>query len=182
MQLKDVYVPFDKFMDEVFHVEKTNKLVFNMFHNELDDPKNYYILHYPYTEASFDRSEMLARLGIMTDAVLNKKTYDLINETDSVRLLLSTGCAKILPFSIYDDVTFTYVPNTFMSNEFLSHIEIAHKIPYTVFATIHYARSDIRDCCVPMGGFIYQDMVSFETSIRAQMTSKNCKVVWLKEI
>lgn len=181
MQLRDVYIRFDRFLAEVLAVEKKQKMEFNMFQAECDNPKNYYIPHYPYTEPAFDRTEFLARLGIMTDAVLTSGMYQYIEETDSVRLMLSTGCAKILPFSSRDDVSFLYIPNSIVSGEFLSQPDIANNIPYTVFANVKYAQENIADCCVPMGGVLYRNIPTFEASVRAQMLSNTCKVIWLKE-
>lgn len=180
LRLEDIYVPFQNFIDQVIVVEELPAFNVNMFETELANPNEFYAVRYPYFDKSMDRAELLARLGIMTDSIINKQTYEMLQSRPDIRLLLNGGMSMAYPFQPSDQLMFSFIPETVIPEKIIGRQKMEmfmDHILYDVHVHIHSNNPTVPDRAAMIGGVFGSNLEKYRAELERQIADQSLKIV-----
>ena len=181
LTVEDIYVPFIEFVSQVMMIEEMPEFNVNMFTRELSDPKNYYVLRYPYKYKAESRTELTARLGIATDTVIDLNTYNTLVTRDDIRLILSTDRVTVNAFQSTDKIIVEYVPDSlppFFECESLMQ-QFMDAVEFGVTCYVASANEALGNREFTIGTVSWQYLNSYKKGLARQLSSPKHKVVYV---
>lgn len=110
MELTDVFVRFDQFIESVLEIEELPEFALNIFAIEQTSPKDFMIMRYPYKNKSESTVELLARMGVMTSTCMSKEVYNILETNREIRLIITNNGLQFFPFENSDKISIYVMP------------------------------------------------------------------------
>ena len=110
MELTDVFVRFDQFIETALKVEELPEFTLNMFAIEQTSPKDFMIMRYPYKTKAESTVELLARMGVMTSTCMSIEVYHILETNKDIRLIITNDGLQFFPFESSDTLSLYVMP------------------------------------------------------------------------
>lgn len=186
MNLNDVFVRFDTFLETVLNVEELNTFTPNMFSIEQTSPEDFMIMRYPYTTKASSTVELLARLGVMTASCLSKEVYTVLETNDTIRLMIVNDGLQFFPFNADDKLSLfmlpsesvlKYAPYILSKNILTEKLSWTAMYPRSVYCEAISSNENIGTRLVEIGSVPGDLANAYQTELIRQIKDDSIKVV-----
>ena len=186
MNLNDVFVRFDIFLESVLKIEQLPEFTPNMFAIEQTSPKDFMIMRYPYTTKSSSTIELLARLGVMTATCMSMDVYNILVSNESIRLIIVNDGLQFFPFNDDDklsicvmpsDNVIKYTPYVLSKNKITENLSWTTEYPRVVYCEAVSSNSAIGTRLIEVATIPGDIADDYQKEIIRQINDKSIKVV-----
>ena len=128
MKISELYKPLRQVIYEIMMVEEMDNWDLLIMDSLITNPDGYYCTGYGYDCKSQSREELLARVAVLSDRVLDSVSYTKLSQNDNIKLIISPTGAFIIAYnSDIVDISLITIPNANVmvtGNDMISYVDL----------------------------------------------------------